>query len=144
MRLDDKKRPRRVLIADDNPVVRRLMLSLIQQENHIPVEVADGREAFRMLRSDTDFKAAIIDIYMPHLSGLDLVRYMRTEKRLMRIPVLMITGAEDVKYLTDSFAAGAAAFLPKSFTPEQLRRALHTLLRSQVAITIEQNTAHRT
>ena len=65
---------------------------------------------------------------MPHLKGLDVIRYMRTEKRLMRIPIMIISAEQDIKLMANSFAAGATAFLPKPFTPEQIRNTLHMLV----------------
>ena len=88
----------------------------------------DGREAYRILQADADFKAAIFDMMMPHLKGLDIIRFMRTEKRLMRIPAMMITSEQDLKLMTDSFSAGAALFLRKPFTAEQLQTTLRILL----------------
>jgi CheY-like chemotaxis protein len=118
----------RILIADDDPVVRHLVNSIVSKLGYTPVTLNDGREACRMLNADADFKAAILDMSMPHLQGIELIRYMRTEKRLMRIPVMLITAETDIKLLGDSFAAGATAFLPKPFTPNQLQSALSMLL----------------
>lgn len=78
----------------------------------------------RMLKSDGAFSAAVFDMAMPHLKGVEIVRYMKTEKRLMRIPVVVIAGAQGLKLITECFAAGAVAFMPKPFTTEQLRRTL--------------------
>lgn len=94
----------------------------------MPVVVEDGREAYRVLQSDADFKAAIFDMNMPHLEGLEIIRYMRTERRLMRIPVMLITSGCDLKLMSESFAAGAAVFLPKPFTTGQLQLMLRMLL----------------
>ena len=58
---------------------------------------------------------------MPHIQGPELVRYMKTEKRLMRIPVMMMTAEQNPKLSSDSFAAGAVVFLPKPFTTAQLQ-----------------------
>ena len=118
----------RVLIADDDPVIRHLVASIVKQQGYTPVTLNDGGAACRMLKIDADFKAAILDMSMPHLQGIDLIRYMRTEKRLMRIPVLLITAETDIKLLADSFAAGATGFLPKPFSPAQLQTALRMLL----------------
>lgn len=123
---------KRILIADDDPVIRRLVESVVRQQGYTPVTVSDGREACRMLRDDADFKAAILDMSMPYLQGIDLIRYMRTEKRLMRIPVLLVTAEPDIKLLADSLSAGATAFLPKPFTPEHLHTALRMLLATKV------------
>ena len=118
----------RVLVADDDSVIRRLLVAAVVNEGFTPVEAADGREAFRILQKDSDFKAAVLDWAMPYLNGIDLVGYMGTEKRLQRIPVMLITADESVSVMTKSFSAGAVAFLPKPFGPEQLQGALRMLL----------------
>ena len=124
---------RRILVADDDPVIRHLVTSIVKKEGFVPVTVNDGREAYRLLQTDADFRAAIFDMMMPHLGGMDVVRHMRTEKRLMRIPVVMITAEQDLKTMQDSFAAGATVFLSKPFTPEQLQFTLRMLPTQSVA-----------
>ena len=120
--------PKRVLIADDDPVMRHLITTIVKQQECEVVMANDGREAYRILQSDSQFSAAILDMTMPYLEGLDLIRYMRSEKRLMRIPIMMITAEQDIKLMASSFSAGATAFLPKPFTPEQLQSAIRMLL----------------
>ncbi len=119
---------RRVLIADDDPVMRHLITTIVEQQEYEAVLASDGREAYRLLQSDANFTAAILDMTMPFLEGLDLIRYMRSEKRLMRIPIMLITAEQDIKLMASSFTAGATAFLPKPFTPEQLQSAIRMLL----------------
>ena len=120
--------PNRVLIADDDPVMRHLVTTMVKQQDCEVVVVNDGRAAYRILQSDSQFRAAILDMTMPFLEGLDLIRYMRSEKRLMRIPIMMITAEQDIKLMASSFSAGATAFLPKPFTPEQLQSAIRMLI----------------
>lgn len=122
--------PKRVLVADDDPVMRLLLTTILKQQECEVVVATDGREAYRILQTDSRFSATILDMSMPYLEGLDLIRYMRSENRLIRIPIMMITAAQDLKLMTDSFSAGATAFLPKPFTPEQLRSAIRMLLAS--------------
>ena len=81
----------RILVAEDDPVGMRLVTAIIENEGYSAVPARDGREAYRLLQRDADFAAAMFDMMMPHLRGLDLIRHMRTEKRLMRIPVGIIT-----------------------------------------------------
>jgi CheY-like chemotaxis protein len=121
---------KRVLIADDDPVIRRLLSSAVVSEGYTAVVVNDGRAAFRMLQSDADFTAALFDMRMSGLDGIDLIRHMRTEKRLQRIPVMLITAEQDLKAMSDGFAAGAVAFLSKPLNVDKLQIALRMLLRS--------------
>lgn len=120
--------PRRILVADDDPVIRHLVASVVRRAGYTPLTVEDGREAVRILQSDAGFGAAVFDMMMPHLEGIEIIRHMRTEKRLMRIPVIMMTSETELKLMKDSFEAGATVFLPKPFTAVQLQFSLGMLL----------------
>ena len=119
---------KRILIADDDPVMRHLLTSIVRKEGYDTVVVDDGREAYRILQSDADFRAGIFDMMMPNLEGLDIIRYMRTEKRLQRIPVMMISAERDLQLMAKSFVAGATVFLTKPFNTAQFQSTLRVLL----------------
>ena len=121
-----KSRPpsTRILVAENDPAVLHLLASIVKEEGFSVVSTEDGRAAYRQLVSDSDFAAVVLDMTMPHLRGLDIMRYMRTEKRLMRIPVVMISGGDELRLIAESFAAGASAFLCKPFSPDQLKTTL--------------------
>jgi CheY-like chemotaxis protein len=118
----------RVLIADDDPVMRKILSSIVNREQCEAVQARDGREAFRVLKSDANFKGALFDLKMPGLTGLDLVSHMKTEKRLQRIPVMIITGETEMNVVSEIFRAGAVAYLPKPFSRDQVTRAIRMLL----------------
>src|SRR5918995_4294664 len=119
---------RRVIVADDDPAILRLIATILEKENFTVVTARDGREAYKTLQADADFTAAILDVVMPHISGPELVRYMKSEDRLRRIPVMMMTAEQDPKLSSDSFSAGATVFLPKPFTTSQLQVMLRMLI----------------
>jgi CheY-like chemotaxis protein len=119
---------RRILVADDDPAILRLVQTILEKDSYKVITARDGREAYKLLQRDTDFIAAILDVVMPHISGPELVRFMKTEKRLMKIPVMMMTAEQDPKLSSDSFAAGAVVFLPKPFTTAQLQTMLQMLI----------------
>lgn len=119
---------RRVLVADDDPAILRLVTAIVEKEGYKVVPARDGREAYKLLQEDSNFIAGIFDVMMPHIQGPELVRFMRTEKRLMKIPVMMMTAEQNPKLSSDSFAAGAVVFLPKPFTTAQLQIMLRMLI----------------
>src|SRR5213593_1349631 len=97
----NSKEGRRILIADDDPAILRLVSTILEKENFSVVTARDGREAYKILQADPNFTAAILDVVMPHISGTELVRYMKSENRLMRIPVMMMTAEQDPKLSSD-------------------------------------------
>lgn len=118
----------RILVADDDPAILRLVATILEKEGFEVIKANDGREAYKMLQANSDFTAAIFDVVMPHITGPELVRHMRTEKRFMKIPVMMMTAEQDPKLSSDSFAAGAVVFLPKPFTTSQVQTMLRMLV----------------
>ncbi len=122
----------RILIADDDPIIRHLVCSIVKSEGYEVVVAKDGREAIKILQNDTNFKGAIFDMMMPHIEGIDIIRHMRTEKRFMRIPVMMITSEKDIHLVGKTFAAGATLFLQKPFSQAQLKSMLQVLVSQSI------------
>jgi CheY-like chemotaxis protein len=117
----DHKETRRVLVADDDPAILTLVKTILEKDNYSVVSARDGREAYKILQHDQNFTAAILDVVMPHISGPELARYIKSEQKLMHISVVMMTAEQDPKLSSDSFAAGAVVFLHKPFTTTQLQ-----------------------
>lgn len=128
MEAKESRTSRRILVADDDPAILRLVAAIVEKEGFTVVPARDGREAYKILQDDSNFVAGIFDVVMPHIQGPELVRFMRTEKRLMRIPVMMMTAEQNPKLSSESFAAGAVVFLPKPFTTAQLQIMLRMLI----------------
>src|ERR1041384_3898927 len=124
---------RRVLFRSDDPAILRLIATILEKENFSVVTARDGREAYKILQADPNFTAAILDVVMPHISGPELVRYMKSEERLKKIPVMMMTAEQDPKLSSDRFSAGAIVFLPKPFTTAQLQIMLQMLIGKKTA-----------
>ena len=115
-------------MADDDPAILKLVSMILEREGFLVVSARDGKEAYRALQDDSNFTACVFDVVMPHIAGPELVRFMKTEKRFMSIPVMMMTAEQDPKLSSESFAAGAVVFLPKPFTTVQLQTMLRMLV----------------
>lgn len=120
-----------ILVADDDPAILRLVKAIVEKEGYVVATARDGKEAYRLLKSENEFEAAIFDVVMPYIQGTELVRFMQSEKRLMEIPVIMMTAEQNPKLSSDSFAAGAVAFLPKPFTASQLKIMLQMFIQKK-------------
>lgn len=125
----------RLLIADDDPAVCFLATRIAQQEGFAAINAKDGQEAFNILRLEGLFDIVIFDMVMPHMDGLELVRFMRQDSRLQHIPVGIMTAEQDPKLWNDSLSAGVGIFLPKPFTSEQMRYMLRVLMSQRSVIT---------
>ena len=109
----------------------RAVKFVLETEGFGAVTANDGKEAYKLLQSSEPFAAAILDLVMPHIEGRDLVRYMQSERRLMKVPVIIMTTELNARLSSDSFSAGAVAFLPKPFTDSQLKTMLHMFVETQ-------------
>jgi DNA-binding response OmpR family regulator len=123
----------RVLVVDDDPVIVQLVKDVIEDEGYTVVCAQDGGEAYRILEKDNKFVAAIFDLKMPSLQGTDLIRHMHTAKRLMGIPVLIMTSEQSATVQSESLSAGAAIFMPKPFTRVTLRTMFRALVASKAS-----------
>lgn len=119
---------RRVLVAESDEANMRMVTSIVESEGFQAVTAHDGREAEQILLSDAAFALSIFEVMLPHVSGLDLLRYMKSEDRLARIPVLMMTRGSTVRLCYESLASGAYALLPAPFTTGQLKSVLCMLV----------------
>ncbi len=128
---DSNKDKSQILIADDDPAILRLVKALVEKEGYAVITARDGKEAYKILQTGEKFVAAIFDVVMPYIQGTELVRYMQSEKRHMSIPVIMMTAEQSARLSSDSFAAGAVAFLPKPFTNAQLQTMLRMFVKEK-------------
>ena len=78
---EDQKN-RRVLVADDDPAILRLVKTILEKESYEVVTARDGREAYKILQTDHNFTAGIFDVVMTYISEPSWW-FMKTEKRLM-------------------------------------------------------------
>ena len=109
----------RILLADDHKIVRdglrRILASAAEFE--VAGEAANGDEALALVRQSA-FDIAVLDMSMPGLSGMDLVKRLRLERPAMRLLVLSMHGEE--QYAARVLKAGAAGYLGKDSAAEQL------------------------
>ncbi|TAF73763.1 MAG: DNA-binding response regulator [Flavobacterium sp.] len=118
--------PIRVVLADDHVFVRDGIKSLLENENNIIVvgEATDGQEALTVVASEKP-DLLIVDIRMPHFTGIEVVEKIRQENNLLKIVVLSMHESEE--YVLKSIKAGADGYLLKGSSKEEFLKALHTV-----------------
>lgn len=123
----------RVLIADDHKLVRDGLKQILAAEPDIEVaaEAGDGDEALARVRGE-DFDLALLDLSMPGLAGIALIRRLRAEKPKLRILVLSMHGEQ--QYAARALKAGAAGYLTKDSASAQLVGAIRKVAAGGVHI----------
>ncbi len=118
----------RVLVADDDPIVRDLICKHLSRLSADPVGADDGVVAWKLL-SELSFDLAIVDLGMPNVDGFQLIEWMRCNSATRHMPVLVVTGREDREAVRDAFHAGASSFLVKPIDWPTFEHHLGFLLR---------------
>ena len=109
-----------VLVADDEPHIGRIIKMKLEQGPFHVTLAYDGREALETLQRERDIDLVLLDLMMPHLSGLDVLAAMRKDERLREVPCLILTAAGQEQQHTSAIALGANDFLTKPFSPKKL------------------------
>src|SRR5688500_11409781 len=112
--------PRHVLVADDEPHIGRIIKMKLEQGPFRVTLVYDGREALDVLQRETDISLVLLDLMMPHLSGLDVLAAMRKDDRLKDLPCIILTAAGQDQQHRRALELGATDFMTKPFSPKKL------------------------
>jgi class 3 adenylate cyclase len=110
----------RILVVDDDPLNRRLLEKSLEREGHRPLLAEGGGQAFEMLGTQP-IDIVLLDVLMPDMDGFEVLSRMKADPDLRHIPVVMISGVEDIQSVVRCIETGAEDFLPKPFDPVILR-----------------------
>jgi DNA-binding response OmpR family regulator len=108
-----------VLVADDEPVIRRLYTRVLSTSGYEVVEAGDGEEAMALLAT-TEVALVLLDTSMPRLDGLAVIRRLRAAEATARLPVVLVTGAGAEADRIQGLDLGADDYLIKPFSITEL------------------------
>jgi CheY-like chemotaxis protein len=120
----------KVLIAEDNAVNRELLRELLELRGYSVLEACDGQEALRMIEQ-TQAELLLLDIGMPVLHGFAVVRRIRENPRLARLPVVAVTAYAMQGDREKILNSGFDGYLSKPVNPNSLNQELDRLLLEQ-------------
>jgi two-component system, OmpR family, alkaline phosphatase synthesis response regulator PhoP len=109
-----------ILVADDEPHIGRIIKMKLEQGPFRVSLAYDGQEALDFINSEEQLDLAVLDLMMPRLSGLDVLRHVREQERFKSLPCIILTAGGDAKHERDALALGATEFLTKPFSPKKL------------------------
>ncbi len=113
----------RVLVVDDTPFNRQLLRRLLDRIGHSTLEAADGRAALDLLRDPATEPVDVIllDIVMPVMDGYETLAALKADDELRDLPVIVISGVDELDSVVRCIEMGAADYLPKTVDPAILR-----------------------
>ena len=109
-----------ILVADDEPHIGRIIKMKLEQGPFRVSLAYDGQEALDLINGGEQVDLALLDLMMPKLSGLDVLKQVRAQERFQLLPCIILTAGGDAKHERDALALGATQFLTKPFSPKKL------------------------
>jgi CheY-like chemotaxis protein len=109
-----------VLVVDDEPHVGRIIQMKLEQGPFRVTLAYDGIEALEALEREADLRMVLLDLMMPHVSGLEVLARMRADDRTRHLPCVILTAAGNDAQRERAMTLGATDFMTKPFSPKRL------------------------
>jgi two-component system alkaline phosphatase synthesis response regulator PhoP/two-component system response regulator VicR len=117
---------KKILIADDEEVIRKFLKINLAKLGHEVKEAADGQQAIEQLSND-DFDLLICDILMPNKDGWQVLQEMKSNPKTKDIPVIVLTAKNEDTDMFKGYDLGASYYMTKPFTKAQLLYGLELI-----------------
>lgn len=119
---------KRILVVDDSPTIRRMVIATLRKLEDVEFDEADnGLEAIERLAL-APVSLVVLDLNMPDIHGLEVIEFVRGHNAYSSTPICVLTTRGDEASREQVMAAGANFYLTKPFSPENLHAAARTLL----------------
>ncbi|PYP93658.1 MAG: two-component system response regulator [Candidatus Angelobacter sp. Gp1-AA117] len=134
----EQRAPGTILLVEDEPADARLLIRAFTRAGVLnPIKhLFRGDEALAFLEGINQYAdrrehplpiLIILDLKLPGMSGLELIRWIHLQRELRRIPVLVLTGQKDDKFIEAAYDAGANSYLLKSFAEDEIDRVVNLI-----------------
>ncbi len=121
----------KILVIDDDPMIRSLVQSMLEVEGYNISLAEDGLHGIKLLDSEiksNELTLIILDVIMPGMNGLDVLTRLKLNAKTQNIPVLMLTGEDKAEDIMAGYSVGADYYITKPFTRQQLLFGLDIVL----------------
>jgi DNA-binding response OmpR family regulator len=117
----------RILVADDNPQIAKLVALKLSMSGHEVTVVGDGLEAVGAFERSVP-ELCILDVMMPGISGLQVLKTLRQKPEFDKIPIVILTAIGEEKHVVQALRDGADEYVTKPFSPAELLARVERLL----------------
>lgn len=118
----------KILVADDDRIVRRIVVAKLSGLGYEVTEAQDGQEALRLIEEGYVPDLVITDSLMPRKNGLELVRGIRSSPDLATLPVIMLTSRQNERDVIEGLETGLDDYVTKPFSPDELAARVRAVL----------------
>ena len=119
----------KILVVDDMSTMRRIVKNILKQLGFNNLEEAEnGQEALTKLKADT-YGFVVSDWNMPVMMSIDMLRAIRADETLKKIPVLMVTAEAQKENLMEAVQAGVSNYVVKPFTAETMQEKINKIFK---------------
>jgi DNA-binding response OmpR family regulator len=116
-----------ILLADDDEAIRAVYRACLQSAGHQVIEAVDGRQALETFRRHRP-ELMILDVWMPHLNGFEVLDALRHDPCSTRVKILMLSNLGDAETRLEAFSEGAMDYLVKGVALTELLGRVSALL----------------
>jgi len=120
-------RPAKIVICDDEQAILRLLQANLESQGYEVISAKDGRDCLAKLREMTP-DLVILDVMMPYIDGLEVLKFLRRHPETEHLPVVMLTSKSQDEDLLAGYRTGADFYLTKPFNPMELLTVVNRLL----------------
>jgi DNA-binding response OmpR family regulator len=123
----DVSRPKRILVAEDDPVTRRFVVSLLEERGYQVLVAEDGEHAVSLAVSSAP-DLLVSDLVMPYRDGFEVLRAIRNDARVAGLPVLILSMRDREEDIVRGFESGADEYVVKPFNAREFVARVRKLL----------------
>jgi DNA-binding response OmpR family regulator len=121
-----------ILVAEDDPVTRRFIVSLLEERGYEVLVAEDGEHAVSLAVSATP-DLIVSDLVMPYRDGYEVLRAIRNDDRVKRLPVMILSMRDREEDIVRGFESGADEYVVKPFNAREFLARVRKLLEPRVA-----------
>lgn len=125
--MDDRENRPRVVIADDDPDIRRLVEMTVTNAGCDVTVAADGEEALERVREAMP-DLVILDVLMPRMDGWEVARALKSDPQTRSVPLMFLTSRGQEHDVLEGFDSGAIDYMVKPFSPRELQVRVRAVL----------------
>ena len=117
-----------ILCVDDFPTMRKIVKTVLKQLGYTNIQEAeDGAQGLAILKRDTSIQFVVSDWNMPHMTGIELLKAVRSDPKLKHLPFLMVTAEADKENIVEAVKSGVSNYIVKPFNAATMKEKLEKI-----------------